>query len=559
MNECLQLKKSNCKNCYKCIRHCPVKSIAFSENQADILPDDCILCGRCFAICPQNAKQIRDDVPKAKELLALGSPVVASVAPSFIANFGVKDLGVLEKALTALGFSGAEETAVGATLVKKQYEQMIARREKPVIISSCCPSVNKLIQRYYPEALEYLADVLTPAEAHCREIKSRLPASRTVFIGPCISKKYEADHSQGLIDCALTFEELSGWLEAEGIRLEEEEKIGGGGRANSFPITGGIIRSMYTENTGYDYVAVDGVENCMDAIREIMEGRLTHCFVEMSACTGGCIGGPAMHPQRKEQLIGGRLRVQAYSREEDLPVAERSREELRESRAFLGDRLSVMPGEAEIRRVLAQIGKTRPEDELNCGSCGYNTCREKAIAVCLGKADLNMCLPYLKERAESFSDTIIGNTPNAIMVLDEELNVQQINAAACRLFRLRTARDVLGSPAVRLLDPSDYIGVIQSRKNIYDKRHYIAEYERYVEETVIYDKDYHIVITFMKDITEQEREQEKLDESRRQAVEITDRVIEKQMRVVQEIASLLGETTAETQVALTKLKGTLSE
>ena len=170
-----------------------------------------------------------------------------------------------------------------------------------------------------------------------------------------------------------------------------------------------------------------------------------------------------------------------------------------------------------------------------------------------------MCLPYLKDKAESFSGQIINNTPNAILVMDESLNVQLVNSAACHFFGLQRAGDVLGSPVVRLLDPVDYLEVIRTRKNVYDCRRYIAEYDRYVEETIIYDREYHIIISLLRDITEQERSRAEKEERDRRAVEITDRVIEKQMRVVQEIASLLGETTAETQVALTRLKGTLSK
>ncbi|SMC69771.1 [Fe-Fe] hydrogenase large subunit C-terminal domain-containing protein [Papillibacter cinnamivorans] len=563
MTECLRTMESNCKNCYKCIRNCPVKSIAFADNQAKILSEDCILCGHCYLICPQNAKQIRSDTERARALIASGAPVIACVAPSFIANFGVKSIGAMDKALRKLGFASAEDTAMGATAVKRQYEDMLRKKEHPVLISSCCPSVNKLIRRYYPEALQYLAPVLSPMQAHSVLVKERIPGAKTVFIGPCISKKAEADESDGRVDCVLTFEELAKWLEEESIVLEEPEESGapgaGGGRGNFFPAPGGIIRSMHTEKTGYDYISVDGVENCMEALREIIRGGLRQCFVEMSACQGGCIGGPVMNPERRAGRIAGTLRVGKYARETELPVRSMSREELSTSYSFLGDDHPVLPGETEIRRVLARMGKASPEQELNCGSCGYDTCREKAIAVCLGKADLNMCLPYLKEKAESFSEKIVSNTPNAILVMDEELNIQLVNATACQLFGLKSPMEIRGAPVVRLLDPVDYLAVTRARKNIYDRKRYLDRYDRYVEETIIFDRDYHILISFLRDVTDQEKNRTEKEERGREAVEITDKVIEKQMRVVQEIASLLGETTAETQVALTRLKGTLSK
>ena len=214
----------------------------------------------------------------------------------------------------------------------------------------------------------------------------------------------------------------------------------------------------------------------------------------------------------------------------------------------------MQPGREAIQAVLNQMGKTTPDKELNCGCCGYPTCRDKAIAVCQGKAVVEMCLPFLKEKAESFSDKIIGNTPNAIMVLNEDLIVEQINKAALNMFKLRSADDILHGPVVRMLDPTDYLNVVTTGRNIYNKCHYVAEYKIFVEETILYDKQYRILISIMRDVTDREEMRKSDLELRRQTAEITDKVIDKQMRVVQEIASLLGETTAETKIALTKLK-----
>ena len=218
-----------------------------------------------------------------------------------------------------------------------------------------------------------------------------------------------------------------------------------------------------------------------------------------------------------------------------------------------------LPGESAIKEILAKMGKTSPEDELNCGSCGYNTCREKAIAVYQGKADLTMCLPFLKEKAENFSDKVISNTPNAIFVLDEDLNIQQINAAALALFNLPAGSELKGTPLVRILNPTDYLNVMVTGKSVLEKKYYLAEYKKYVAETIVYDKEYHMIFSIMRDITEAENKYAQRDEMRRETVEITDQVIEKQMRVVQEIASLLGETTAETKIALTKLKESIQK
>ena len=555
MNKFLQLKKSNCKNCYKCIRNCPVKSIKFADGQANIIPDECILCGRCFVNCPQDAKQIRDDVPRVKEMIASGKKVIASVAPSFIAEFPLMDFAAMKSALLKLGFADAQETAIGATIVKTEYEKMIASGKHDVIISSCCHSVNALIQKYYPSVLPYLADVLSPMLAHCRVIKEENPGACAVFIGPCISKKEEAE-LYGECDVALTYEELEAWMNEAGVvpagdSTEPDE----GKRGRFFPIKGGIIKSMHTENTVFTYLAVDGVQNCIAAIKEIESGALKNCFIEMNACEGACINGPAISHHHKP-LLSGEVKVVAFAGDDEFRVAMPI--DTFKNIPYIGTHEKI-PGEAAIKEILAKMGKTSPEQELNCGSCGYPTCREKAIAVYQGKADLSMCLPFLKEKAETFSGYVINNTPNAIFVLDENLCVQQINKAGCALFNLKTPSDILGSPIVRLLNPADYLGVMTSGVPIKEKKHYLAEYKKYVAETIVYDHEYHIVFSIMRDITSEEERQSERSELCNKTVAITNEVIEKQMRVVQEIASLLGETTAETKIALTQLKDALQK
>lgn len=553
----LKLKKSNCKNCYKCIRHCPVKSIRFSDNQAHIVEDECILCGQCFVVCPQNAKEIRSDVDRAKALIADGAPVYVSLAPSFVACYEGVTIGTMRQALQKLGFADAAETALGATMVKKCYDEMVRKGEQEVVISSCCHSVNLLIQKYYPEALPYLAHVQSPMQAHCASIKRTHPEAKTVFIGPCISKKDEAERYPGIVDCVLTFEELSSWLESEGIELERGEEHTAESRARLFPTTGGILRTMDCDSPDYSYITVDGVDNCIRALKDIAAGRMSKCFIEMSACAGSCIGGPAIAKNNRAP-IREYIAVDRYAGREDFAVEPVERDQLDKNMVFLGTRKE-RPGGSAIEEILRQMGKTSPEQELNCGSCGYDTCREKAVAVLQGKADLSMCLPFLKEKAESFSDTIINNTPNGIVVLNEQLEVQQINKAACRILNVKRPADVLGDQVIRILDPTVFLDVMQSGRNVHDQRVYLAEYQKYVEQSIIYDKSYHIVMNIMRDITDEEAARAEKDELSRHTIEVTDKVIEKQMRVVQEIASLLGETTAETKIALTNLKESLSD
>ena len=557
MPNCLTLKKSNCKNCYKCIRHCPVKAIRFSGNQAHIIGNECILCGQCFVVCPQNAKEIVDETEKAKVLLQSGDPVIVSLAPSFIANYEGVGINAMRKALKQLGFYDVEETAIGATIVKTEYERMLKEDERDVIITSCCHSINLLIQKHYPQALEYLADVVSPMQAHCKDIKSRFPNAKTVFIGPCVAKKDEAEHYEGIVDAVLTFEELTEWFKAENIELEKEMDNDICSRARFFPTTGGILKTMAKDIPGYTYLALDGVESCIAALKDIIDGKIHKCFIEMSACVGSCVGGPVMEKYHRSSAVKDYIAVSDYAGTKDFEVSQPKANELKKNFGYIELR-SQMPSDMEIQNVLRQMGKFKPSQELNCASCGYNTCREKAIAILQGKAEISMCLPFLKDKAESFSDAIVKNTPNGLIVLNEQLEVQQINDAARKMMNIRSANDIVGDQVVRILDPTVFMNVLKDKRNVRDERVYLAEYRRYVEQSVVYDQDSRLLICIMRDITDEQDEREKKEKISRQTIEVADKVVEKQMRIVQDIASLLGETAAETKIALAKLKESIS-
>ena len=558
MANCLTLKKSNCKNCYKCIRHCPVKAIRFSGNQAHIIGNECILCGHCFVVCPQNAKEIVDGTEKARVLLQSGDPVYVSLAPSFIANYDGVGIDSMRRALKKLGFADVEETALGATIVKNEYERILRDEQRDIVISSCCHSVNLLIQKYFPSCLEYLADVMSPMQAHCSDIKKRYPGAKTVFVGPCVAKKDEAEYYEGIVDAVLTFEELTNWLKAERIELEKEMDKTEESRARFFPTTGGVLKTMAQNAPGYTYIALDGVENCMAALKDIESGKIHKCFIEMSACVGSCIGGPVMEKYHRTEPIKDIITISNYAGERDFAVDQPAPMDLKKNFTMIEQRLT-MPSENEIMTVLRQMGKFKPSDELNCGSCGYNSCREKAIAIIHGKAESSMCLPFLKDKAESFSDTIVKNTPNGLIALNENLEVQQINAAARRIMNIRSESDVLGEPVVRILDPAVFAQVKSTGRSVRGQKVYLAEYKKYVEQTVVYDPESHLLVGIMRDVTAQEEDHEKKARINQKTLEVADSVVEKQMRIVQEIASLLGETAAETKIALTKLKESIAD
>ena len=554
MREILGLKKTNCKSCHKCIRNCAVKSIRFTAGQAHIVEDECILCGRCFAVCPQDAKVIASDMEKVRIMLQTGT-VYASIAPSFAASYPGVGIDALEDALKKLGFAGAEETAVGATIVKKEYERILDEEKPNILVSSCCSSINLMLRKYYPEALFTLAPVITPMQAHCRDIKRRHPEAKTVFIGPCISKKSEAAEEDA-VDAVLMFDEFNRWLREEGIELGRREDIRKGGRARVFPTAGGIIETM-DKNPEYTYVAVDGVKKCMDVLDEIKEGRLHNCFIEMSACEGSCADGPILD-KMKNTPAQNYLQVVRYAEKEDFAVEKYAKEEI--AAVYEPFELEAeQPSEAEIKAMLLKMNKLSKEDELNCGSCGYCTCREKAIAIIQGKAEISMCLPYMLSQMENLSDSVVANFPDAILVLNDELEIQKINPKAKKIMRIRDESDVMGEHIGRLLDPEPFEMVMLKKKDLMYEQLYLAEYECYVEQTIIYNREGHQFICILCDITADMALREKKLANQNQAFEIANDMAKKQLKIVQSIASLLGETTADTLIALEHLKETIAD
>ena len=553
----LDFKDAKCKDCFKCLRECPVKAIRYENHQAKIIEQRCILCGRCTLVCPQNAKQVHSELDDVLALLSSGRKVVASLAPSFVSSFDTQDLDVMKEALFALGFAEVEETAVGAKAVTEEYARLLGTGEFKNFITSACPAVNRMISIYYPDALKYLAPVPSPMVAHARMLKKRDPDAAIVFIGPCIAKKREAAES-GIIDGVLTFEELNTVFAQKNINLcKIEAKRHAEGRelkARYYPIPRGIIKSFDSLPAGYEYVAVDGVERCAEVLGEI--DTLSGLFLELNCCEYACVGGPC-----RLHVKGGNIKsnenVRKYAAK-DMGAAPAVTEQVdlteKHPRIILDD---FVPSEKDIRAILAKTGKNSPEDELNCGACGYSTCREKAIAVLNGYADIEMCLPYMRSRAESMSYEIIQNTPNGIVLMGDDFKILDINTRAMKLLGI-TEHDVRGMLAFDCFDCEEFINAVTRGRNVSKKKVFVNRTKKYIELSIILLQEHKVLFGVMKDITESVEYDEKLNAVKLETLATTDEVIKKQMRVAQEIASLLGETTAETKVALNKLKQTLA-
>lgn len=560
----IQFKEANCKNCYKCIRSCPVNAIAFNNDQAQIIHDECMLCGHCLTICPQNAKSVNSELEKVKKFIDKKEKVYVSLAPSFISAFD--DEKWIYCALKKLGFTHVEGTANGAYQVSRQYEQLLQKKEMKNMITSCCSSIILLIEKYYPQLIDQLAPVVSPMIAHAKMLRETYGHRiRVVFIGPCISKKEECNdlQNENQVDAVLTFDDLDRWFEEEGLYQSEEiaeDMKNFDTTARIYPVPGGILNTIHKNyKKNYRAISVDGVERCMEILDSIAEGNIENYLIEMSSCTGGCIAGPCMK-KNKGGFLTSRERLLNYAKKaganslHDSKVSVMTETKLDFSKEFIDRSKKIdMPSETVIQGILNSIGKFSKDKELNCGACGYPTCREKALAVYLGKAQVHMCLPYMRERAESISNIIINNTPNAIFALDKNLNIQEVNKSAQLMFNT-VPRNLEGINILEVLNCEQFGKVLESGENIYDEKYIYEDFGMVVRQSIINVSKHNTLIIIINDITKEEANRQKVLESRSQNVDIAQKVMEKQMRVAQEIASLLGETTAETKVALTKLK-----
>lgn len=567
----INFSKANCKNCYACVRACPVHAISVKAEQAQIMKERCIGCGKCLKVCPKNAKQVKTEVQTVKGYIRGNNQVVASIAPSFAAVFGSQSDKICS-ALKYLGFTYVEETAVGADFVTEQYEQYIAIKKNNCHITSCCPSVNYLIQKHHPELASSLIPVASPAVCHARILKKKYGEQvKVVFIGPCLSKKIEG-HEEKTIDAVLTFDELEKWFNEAKINLNEldvqdfDELISS---QRQYPIVGGVTKTLDRSNLITEIVQVDGIEECIEVIEALKENQFENTLFEMSCCRHSCIDGPGM-PQNRTNIYERKGRVKKYAMQQSLKQAQveniydtaYSSELLHKVNLFQNfPSLHVAlkePSQEEIRHILRSIGKYTPLDELNCGSCGYHTCREKAVAVFNEMAESNMCLPFMKQKAETLTNVIFDVTPNLILIINKDLEIVELNPSAEKFFKI-TNEHTVALPISMFIDEGDFEQVKLTQKNLLNQKVTIKHSDAVVIGSIIWIEYHQVMLWIAYDITKDEKLEKKLQTMKIDAIHMAQQVINKQMTVAQEIASLLGETTAETKVTLTQLKQLILE
>ncbi len=561
---------TSCRDCYKCVRACPVKAIQIKDGNAMIVKDRCVYCGKCVHICPNNAKKVRDDRERAKLAIASGRTVICSLAPSYSSEFSGHEAELLT-ALKRLGFSMISETAIGATLVSEALDIYAGEHNGECsFIGTACPAVVELVKKYYPDRVNQLAPVPSPLQTHSAYLRSLYNEDLViVFIGPCIAKKTEADNTPGYPDLALTFDELRAWLDEEHIDLEtiSPEHVDfvpcKAGIASIYPIEGGQIKSSALwgkKDFQTDAIALSGMDQILATLSDKGDGE---SFLELLGCDGGCVNGPgsrkdisiATKKKSTSEWTSSRLDEpdlfmgdEAFARN----LLENGYKILRSSCPKSENFFHTAHTEDEIKRALVELGKTTKADELNCGGCGYSTCREMAIAYLEGMAEIEMCVTKMRKEAESKVDVLLRTVPMGVVIVDSDLQIADCNKIFLDIFGDMEEGfvDQAVLSMVKGLPLEGFVPFADKFRDQFYLSHpgqYRIHYkDKYLRVTFFLVEERRLLGAMFEDITNPTIKRETV-------VKKAEDVIQKSLETVQQIASLLGENAAETEIMLNSL------
>jgi iron only hydrogenase large subunit-like protein len=546
-----------CQDCYKCVRHCPVKAIRIVGGKASVIPEACVACGECVKVCPQHAKKIRSDLARLKEMLASGVKVYASIAPSFTGYFRGITIGQLSCALKRLGFAGVSETAHGAEAVSAHVARLLEATDTPLVISSACPAAVDMIRKYLPEYAKFISPLPSPIRAHCRLLKEKYGQDcKVVFFGPCAAKKNEADNHPDELSLAVIFPALERLLEEKGIQFAEEDTpvLGPAEEGRFYSIEGGMNDTLRDGKMQVRYLSVSGLDNLRRLLVDVDSNKIARMlsgrkmFLEVLACPGGCVNGPAM-PQD-----GGSLET-LIATDEISPL------QTSVGRCYSHCGVSAYraePVEVEtldekaISSALARVGKFAKADELNCGACGYTTCREFARALLAGKAEEAMCHTWLKRNFERTSNALIRYIPAGVVIVDGKGAVRECNRLFAELTGAVEEFDALGNLEGIKIDTflpefADlFTGALEHGSEIVKYRQFWRG--RIVTVSVFPIARGEFAGAVVQDVTQNEGRREEVAAKARE-------VIRKNVYTVQQVARLFGEHIAETEVMLNEIAG----
>ncbi len=535
--------RANCKYCYKCLRNCPVKAISFQNDVSFVIEDECILCGTCVNVCPQNAKNYRDDITKFESLI--NKPFIVSIAPSFYGNEDapLKILSILK----SLGAVYISETAVGAEFVTEEYIRIYENSNHSLITTSC-PVIVNLIEKHYPHLIPYMMPIVSPAIAHSQFLNQLFGDLPKLFVGPCIAKKEELEN---YYDVVLTFEELEKFIKKREIIVNDyKERLPDfpyPKRTRFYPTSGGILFSAQ-QNT-YNHLILEGVNNIIDFLEHFNENINEKVIIEMSACHGGCLNGPAT--DRNVNILEKRFKLNSVIKQINNTSIQPKYIDLKEynfslKKQFINKSKKVEISKEKIENILKSMEKDSPEKELNCSGCGYDTCVEKAKAVYLGKAEKDMCFAYLIEKVSSVSNKVVDESPNGILIFKDN-DLLYINESAKKLF-VNYEKERLIEICERIFNDPNRIHEIY----INGKKFYF-----YPKAFSLPEDSGNVIL--LVDITELIIQKERMNELKSKTIEKIEEVLNNQMKLAQDIASILGESIAETKAHFLEFKKYMGE
>jgi iron only hydrogenase large subunit-like protein/uncharacterized Fe-S cluster-containing protein len=550
---------ARCRDCYRCLRSCPVKAIRMERGQAYVDNKRCIACGTCIRECPQQAKSFRHDIDVAQGFIDNDYLVAASIAPSFAAVYSGWQRSRLASALRALGFRYVGQTSHGAYQISAHSRELVGKNGGKAYVATACPALVNYIEKYQPELLDYFLPLVSPMVAHARMLKKKLGKEiKVVFFGPCVAKKSELFRPDvaGDVDCVLTFRELSTWLEQKNINLSTCEESSFDEKplpsAQLYPLPGGLIKTAGLEDDGLNMnlLRVDGVENVKELLKDI-PNESGYTLIEPLFCSQGCINGPGISMEKN--LFERRKDIIEYDREiqggHEIPVLEDAG--LFTAVLQHGESVVRPVTEEEIQQVLERTGKSDPQQQLNCGACGYDSCREKAIAVVLGMAEPEMCIPFMRRLAERRTDQIFTTTPNGILMLDEELKILGVNPAFKKFFLCSDA--VMGRHVSYLMDPAPFEKLIAGVADSLDITVTHHHYNLLCRELLYVLKQERQIVGIFVNITGQQEQEKKLNDIRSQTIEQANELLQHQIKMAQNMAQFLGESTARGEELVRKL------
>jgi len=553
---------TECQDCYKCIRHCPVKSIKVEEGHARILVDDCILCGNCYLKCPVGAKKIRNDLPRAQRALQDHDNVVLSLAPSFVGEFPGISAAVLIRAIKMLGFKAVSETAIGAQEVSRHTRETLSNAEKGVFISSACPTMVEYIRKHKPAYSSYVLDHLSPLLTHCRMLKDFYGEDCTViFAGPCISKKREADLREDLLHTAISFEDLKSWFAQSNIDLEKLQPRGDeqfepqtSFDGAFYPLEGGMLRSLKMQDVSIkdsqllSFTNVHSMDGVLKNLETLAGGD--PLFLELLACEGGCINGPCCGKSTGTVVKEKLLKDYATSRvRTESPVC-RPCDEIGYEREIEAVQRMIFD-ETEIRKALRRIGKYESSDEKNCGACGYSTCRDYAGAFLDGRAEKDMCVSYLRTLSEKKANALIQAMPSGAVIVDADMRIIQCNRSFAYLISEETLAAYEAKPGLKGASLTKILPFASLFQGVLSEEGVLRDQTFHMDNKVLTGSVFTIeknqaVGAVFQDVTLPWVQKD-------QVIKQARKVMENSISTVQQIAFLLGENAAQSEIMLNSI------